>query len=237
MSALESVTDSPKARRGQRRRFRNRRHAGRLLGQRLLELGDEDPVVLAIRGGGLPVAAEVAEALHAPLDVIVARKIRVHQHPAVVIGAAAETGIAVFDEEYMHSLQVQPDELDEALARVQAEIRRDVARYRVGRELDALVDRTAILVDDGVTSGMTARVALRVARALGADPIVLAAPVARAEVARALADEADEVVCLRTPTVLWAVGFWYENYDPVPEAAMIEALAGARDGISGGQPL
>ncbi len=228
MSVLATVTDALQPRRDAGRRFRNRRHAGRVLARRLRSLADDDPVVLGVRGGGLPVAAEVAAELDAPLDVIVVRHVRVHERPAVTIGAAAEGGVAVLDHELVHSMQIGREELDEAVARAQAEVADDVARYRSGRTPAQLVDCTVVLVDEGITSGATARAAIRAVRLLGADPVVLATPVGRAEVVRELKDEADEVVCLRSPTVLWGVGFWYESYDPVPEPAMIAALAGAR---------
>ncbi len=228
MSALASVSYSLQNWNHSQRRFRNRRHAGRELAERLLALADDDPVVLGIRVTGFPVAVEVAQALEAPLDMIVACKIRVRDQPPVTIGAAAEAGVAVLDEEHVRTLRVGADELDEALVRAHAEVRRDVALYRGGRPLVAMADRTAVLIDDGLTSGSTARAAVRAARALGADRVVLATPVARAEVARALAAEADQIVCLRRPKVLWGVGFWYDNYDPVPEAAVVEALSAQR---------
>ena len=228
MSALVAITSALQSRTESHRRFRNRRHAGRLLAERLLPLADDDPVVLGVQGGGLPVAVEVAAALDAPLEVIVVRHIHVRERPAITIGAAAEGGVAVLDEDQVRSLQIAPDELDEAVARAQEEVRRDVVRYRGDRASAPLVDRTTVLVDEGLTSGAKARAAIRAARTFGADPVVLATPVGRAEVARALTDEADEVVCLRNPKVLWAVGFWCESYDRVPEAAAIAALADAR---------
>jgi putative phosphoribosyl transferase len=228
MSALAVITSALQSRSDAKRRFRNRRHAGRLLGERLLSLADDDPVVLGIHGGGLPVAAEVAAGLEAPLDVLVVRHIHVRERPTITIGAAAENGVAVLDEEHVVSLQVGADELDDAVARAQAEVREDVARYRGGRSMSELVDRTAVLVDEGLTTGAKARAAIRAARAFGADPVVLAIPVGRAEVIRELAKEADDVVCLRKPEVLWGVAFWYESYEPVPEPAVIAALAGAR---------
>jgi putative phosphoribosyl transferase len=228
MSVLATVTDGLQPRRDSGRRFRNRRHAGRVLARRLRWLEDDDPMVLGVQGGGLPVAAEVAAELGAPLDVMVVRHIRVHERPAVTIGAAAEESVAVLDDELVHSMQIGPEELEQAVARAQAQVIEDVARYRGNRTLAQLVDCTVVLVDDGITSGAKARAAIRAARRLGADPIVLATPVGRAEVMKDLGDEADAVVCLRRPAVLWSVGFWYESYDPVPEQAVIAALAGAR---------
>jgi putative phosphoribosyl transferase len=210
-------------------RFDDRRSAGRLLGERLAALADEHPVVLGLPRGGVPVAFEVAQALHAPLDVLLARKIGAPANPEYAIGALAEGDVRVLNGEAVASLMIGADELEAAAARTRTELERHARRYRGDRPAIDIEGRTVILVDDGIATGATARAALRAARIRRPRRLVLAVPVAAPETLQALSSEADEVVCLLEPDELWAVGLWYRDFAPVPDGEVIRMLYGHAD--------
>jgi len=208
------------------RRFVDRRAAGRVLGARLRSLNIEDPVVFGLARGGVPVAYEVAQALRAPLDVFVVRKIGAPGNPELGIGAVAEGNIRVLDREAVHRMLMSADELDAASARASAEVQGRVERYRDGRPLLDVRGRTAIVVDDGLATGGTARAALRAVRAQGPSRLLLAVPVGAPETVHALRDEADQVVCVLQPDAMWAVGLWYEHFEQTADAEIDRLLAG-----------
>ena len=193
-------------------RFRDRRTGGRALATKLLRLRDEHPVVLGLPRGGVPVAFEVARALHAPLDVIVVRKLGVPFQPELGMGAVGEEGAKVLDPEIVRIAQVTPDELAAVESRERAELERRVALYRGDRPMIRLAGRTVIIVDDGIATGGTARAAVQVARAHGARSVVLATPVAPADTVRELSDVADAVVVVDTPEPFFAIGAWYDDF-------------------------
>jgi putative phosphoribosyl transferase len=214
-------------------RFRDRREAGRLLAQRLESLRGQDVVVLGLPRGGVPVAAEAARVLGAPLDVIVVRKVGVPYQPELAMAAVGEGGVLVVNERVLAMAQVSPEELDRSEQRERAELESRVARYRGARRRVPLTRRTVVVVDDGVATGSTARAACAVARALGAARVVLAAPVCAREAARGLAAEVDEVVCLETPRDFRAVGQFYSDFRPTEDAEVIELLELAARSIAG----
>ena len=193
-------------------RFRDRREAGRALADRLTPFRSEHPVVLGLPRGGVPVAFEVARALGAPLDVLVVRKLGVPFQPELGMGAIGEDGARVLDPDTVRLARVTPDELEAVEARERAELERRVRLYRGDRPMMPLEGRTAIVVDDGIATGGTARAALQVARSHGARTVVLAVPVAAPESVRELAAVADAVVAVETPTPFFAVGQWYERF-------------------------
>ncbi len=207
-------------------RFADRRSAGRLLAERLTALADEHPVVLGLPRGGVPVAFEVAQALHAPLDVLLARKIGAPANPEYAIGALAEGDVRVLNAEAVASLMIGADELEAAAARTRAELERHARRYRGDHPAIEIEGRTVILVDDGIATGATARAALRAARIRRPRRLVLAVPVAAPETLQTLSSEADEIVCLLEPAELWAVGLWYQDFSPVPDGEVIRMLYG-----------
>jgi putative phosphoribosyl transferase len=207
--------------------FRDRHEAGTQLGERLRDLRAQHPVVLGLPRGGVPVAAEVARLLGAPLDVLVVRKLGCPWQPELGVGAIGEGGVRIVDERMVADLRISRAELDEIATREAAELERRVARYRRGRPPLELAGRTVIVVDDGIATGATARAGVQVARERGAERVILAVPVAPFESVRSLRRVADEVVCLGSPAVFWAVGQFYEDFSQTSDAEVAEALAGA----------
>lgn len=208
--------------------FNDRIDAGRRLARDLVHLRDEDVVVLALPRGGVPVGAEVAQSLDAPLDVIVVRKLGVPFQPELAMGAIGEGGTLVLDEHLVEMADVSPDDLDAVVRREQDELARRVARYRSGRDPEEIAGRTVLIVDDGIATGSTAQAACRVVRAMGAARVVLAAPVAPADWAARLAPFADELVCAESHEQFGAVGRWYHDFTQVSDDDVVELLAAAR---------
>jgi putative phosphoribosyl transferase len=211
-------------------RFTNRAEAGRGLAQRLAHLRGQDVVVLGLPRGGVPVAYEIARALGAPLDVIVVRKLGVPFQPELAMGAIGEDGVRVTSPGVLRSARIDPAELAAVEQAEAEELRRRLTRLRSRHPRVPLAGRTAVVVDDGIATGSTARAACRVARAHGAARVVLAVPVAPAGTSRSMADVADEVVCLDTPAELWSVGWWYEDFRPVSDVEVIDLLDRAAAG-------
>lgn len=209
------------------RLFRDRAEAGRRLAARLAPLVEKEPVVVGLPRGGIPVAFEVARALGAPLDVIVVRKLGVPFQPELGMGAVGENGVRVLNEEVMGMAGVGPEELARVEARERAEVEARARRFRAGRPRVDLAGRTVIVVDDGIATGGTARAALLVARAQGASRVVLAVPVAPSETIEELRGDADDVVCLETPTPFFAIGEWYRDFSQVPDERVSALLADA----------
>lgn len=204
--------------------FRDRHDAGVRLAERLEHLRGRDLVVLGLPRGGVPVAAEVATALAAPLDVIVVRKLGAPRHAEYAIGAIAETGERVLDEGAMRSIGVTEAELAAIERREQAELTRRAALYRRGRPRRDLTGRTAVIVDDGIATGATATAACRAARALGASAVVLAVPVAPRNWADLLRNEADELIAVETHSPFHAVGLWYTDFGQTSDEEVVALL-------------
>jgi len=212
--------------------FRDRRAAGRLLGARLRRrfagpdgsLALDRPLVLALPRGGVPVAREVAESLGAPLDVLVTRKIGYPHHPELGVGAITEGGDPVYDDALLERLGLSRGALAPVVVRERAELARRAEVYRSGRPPPEVAGHCAILVDDGLATGVTARAALRALRAAGAARTVLAVPVGAAASATALLGEADDVICLVSPPSFRAVGEWYASFAQLTDADVLALL-------------
>ncbi|MEU5879346.1 phosphoribosyltransferase family protein [Spirillospora sp. NPDC047279] len=206
--------------------FADRAEAGRVLAARLVPLGLNGAVVLALPRGGVPVAYEVSRRLSlpdrpAPLDVLVTRKIGYPRQPELGVGAIAEGGAPVFDHGLLERLGLLEKDLAATVTAERAELARRVAAYRGGRPLPSLSGRPVVVVDDGLATGGTARAALRAVRAADPTRVVLAVPVGAAETVRALAAEADDVVVLAAPWAFRAVGQWYRRFDQLTDADVL----------------
>ncbi len=208
-------------------RFIDRVDAGRRLGAALTHIADEHPVVLGLPRGGVVVAAEVARALDAPLDVIVVRKLGVPGHEELAMGALAEGGAMVVNEDLVRRLGISKADLDAVRRREEAEMARRRTAFRGDRPAVDLTDRTVIVVDDGIATGSTARAALEDVRQRRASRIVLAVPVGAAESLASMDRAADEVVSLLRPMELWAVGQWYHDFSQTSDDEVVTLLSSA----------
>jgi putative phosphoribosyl transferase len=208
--------------------FLDRQDAGRQLGRRLAETGEESPIVLGLPRGGLPVALEVARALGAPLDVLVSRKLGAPESPEYGIGAIAEGGAVFLREDAVREVGLSEREVAEIAEREGVEVERRVRRYRGGRPPIDVRGRTVILVDDGIATGGTARAAVKALRARGAGRVVLAAPVVARRTAEQLAPEVDALVCVALPETFFAVGEWYEDFRQTTDEEVEACLTAAR---------
>jgi predicted phosphoribosyltransferase len=193
--------------------FRNRRHAGRQLAQRLERYaGREDVLVLALPRGGVPVAYEVARALDAPLGLFLVRKLGVPGHEELAMGAIAGGGVRVLNREVIRSLDITPEEVEAVAREEERELERRQRAYRGDAPAPDVRDRTVILVDDGLATGSTMRAAVAALRRLGPARTVVAVPVGAPSTCAALAEEADEVVCAAQPEPFYSVGLWYGDF-------------------------
>jgi putative phosphoribosyl transferase len=207
--------------------FPDRADAGRKLAALLQHLKDKDPVVLALPRGGVAIGREVASALGAPLDIVLVRKIGVPWQPELALGAVsdgAEPQIFI-DERMAAELAIPEEFVREETARQLAELERRRWTYCADRPPVEVAGRTAIIVDDGIATGATMRVALRAVRRRNPSHLVLAAPVAAPETLTALKDEADETVCVLTPAGLGAIGYYYDDFHQMSDAEVTRLLA------------
>src|SRR6266852_1066980 len=197
--------------------FTDRSDAGRKLAQALLAYKDQQPVILALLRGGVPVAAEVAAALNAPLDLILVRKIGVPYQPELAMGAVVDGDkpLVVRNEGVIRSTGIDESEFNAVCDSELAEIERRRQRYLGSRERVEVAGRIAIVIDDGIATGATTRAALRVTRLRKPKKLILAVPVAPTDSLAVMQQEADEVVCLEAHTDLGAIGFYYSNFLPV----------------------
>lgn len=206
--------------------FDDRDDAGRQLAAALGDLTGQDVVVLGLPRGGVPVAAHVADALGAPLDVIIVRKLGVPFQPELAFGAVGEDGVVVLNDDVVRVGEVSDPAIARITQREQREVSERARRFRHDRGPLPLTGRTAVIVDDGVATGATARAACEVARAHGARAVVLAAPVGAARTLAALARVADRVVCLNSPQAFGSVGQYYRDFTQVPDETVIRLLDG-----------
>lgn len=217
-----------------RRLFNNRLHAGKLLAGRLHSYaGRDDVILLGLPRGGVPTAFAVAEDLAAPLDVLLVRKLGLPGYPEYAIGAVAGEGPCLLNLEELRLLGMPAAALNEEVDREREEIARQEVRYRGGRPPPQLRDRIVLLVDDGMATGATMRMAILVARQARPAKIIVAVPVAPQEVYRALAGEVDALVCLHTPHPFHSVGEWYRDFEQVGDEEVASLLARAWRGVPG----
>jgi putative phosphoribosyl transferase len=214
--------------------FHDRDEAGRSLGTRLLPFRASSPVILGIPRGGLPVAAEVARALNAPLDVLVVRKLGVPWHPELGFGAIGEGGASVIDADVISMAGLGPSDTRRVIREETAELERRIRLYRGDRAPVPVKGRTVILVDDGIATGGTVRAAIDVVRRRGADRIVVAVPVAPPRTVETLRHVADEVVVLRSEEQFLAVGQFYDDFPQVADEEVARILAGSEPVVTPG---
>jgi putative phosphoribosyl transferase len=208
--------------------FANRSDAGRRLAPLLAHLRDEQPVVVGLPRGGVVVAAEVALALGAPLDVVLVRKLGVPYQPELAMGALGEGGVRVLNEQVLRQARVSDADIERVERRERIELDRRANVFRLGRPMLDLAGRTVIVVDDGIATGSTAHAALQVVRAHGARRVVLAVPVAPPDAQREFASDADEVVAVEQPAQMWAIGAWYGDFTQVTDAQVVDCLEAVR---------
>jgi putative phosphoribosyl transferase len=216
--------------------FADRVDAGRKLATRLKHLRDEPVVVLGLPRGGVPVAYEVATALGAPLDVIVVRKLGVPFQPELGMGAIGEDGARIINDEIVRMTGVSEPQLAEVESRERAELERRALRFRGDRPRVPLAGRTAVVVDDGIATGSTARAACQVARAHGAARVVLAVPVAPPGWTARFSGDADEFVCLDTPEPFFAIGQFYVDFSQTSDEEVMTCLQRASEGAAATAP-
>jgi putative phosphoribosyl transferase len=204
--------------------FEDRRSAGMQLGLEVAQLDLSRPVVLGLPRGGVPVAAEVANAIHAPLDVIVVRKLGVPHQPELAMGAIGENGVVIVNDDVVRAARVSNADFDEAERRERAVLDGALVVLRAVRPCVDLADRSAVIVDDGIATGATVRAAIGVARANVVRDVVIATPVAPPEVVAALLSAAEHVVCLVQPDRFRAVGQWYGDFAAVDQREVLDLL-------------
>jgi len=218
--------------------FKDRRDAGRRLAAQLAACANRsDVLVLALPRGGVPVAAEVARALHAPLDVFLVRKLGVPGHEELAMGAIATGGVRVLNDDVVRALEIPLAVIDAVAAREAQELARRERLYRDDRPAPDACGRTVILIDDGLATGATMRAAAAALRMQQPARIVIAVPVAAPSTCEEFRSEVDEIVCAATPEPFYAVGFWYQDFSPTTDEEVRELLRQTAPGrLAGSSP-
>jgi putative phosphoribosyl transferase len=209
--------------------FRNRIDAGQQLARQLRDYARRpDVVVLALPRGGVPVGYAVAQALEAPLDILLVRKLGVPGHEEYAMGAIAGSDLQVLHADVIERLRIPPSAIESAIGREAKELERREQLYRANRPALPLEQHTVILVDDGLATGATMQVAVRAARQRQAARVVVAVPVGAEDACRKLEAEADQVICLDTPSPFHAVGIWYDDFAQTSDEEVRRLLAQAQ---------
>ncbi len=212
--------------------FTDRQEAGEKLARALRKYKGADSIVFAIPRGGVEVAYPVARELCAPLNVIVARKIGAPGNEELAIGAVTPDGTSYWNEAVLAGLGIQREELKTRIKKTVEEIKRRMALYEVEPQIPDLTEKTAIVVDDGIATGLTVLAALRSLREKKPDRIIIAVPVAPRDTVEQLKKEADEVVCLYSPVIFYAVGQFYQTFPQTSDKKVISLLKKSRDFLS-----
>ena len=207
--------------------FRDRKQAGRLLAtylQKVIELDRKNSLVLALPRGGVPVAIEVANVLNVPMDILVVRKIGHPFQPEYGIGAITEEGYYWADPGAIRISDIQPHQIQQTVEKEGLEVARRIKKYRNDEPLTSLMHKTVILVDDGLATGVTARVAAQYIRTKGAHKIILAVPIAPDNTAQSQPPEFDEVICFQQSPSLLAISQFYQDFTQVTDQEVLEML-------------
>lgn len=205
--------------------FADRIDAGRVLAQHLSEYRGSNTVVVGLPRGGVPVAAVVAKALGASLEICVVRKVGIPGREELAMGAVAEGGVLVIEPQIVQLARISDTDLQSVVAVKHAEVEERVHRFRGARPRADVHGKVVIVVDDGLATGSTARAALTSLRQQGAQRLVLAVPVASADSLQTLEDVADDVVCPHALTDFWAVGMWYDDFRQTSDQDVVDLLA------------
>jgi putative phosphoribosyl transferase len=217
--------------------YRDRSEAGRQLAAALTKYADQPNVlVLALPRGGVPVGYEVSRALHAPLDLLLVRKLGFPGNEELAMGAVAQGGEPVFNQDVITMVDLPQGVIDAVLARERQELARRERVYRDDAPPPPIADHTVILVDDGLATGATMRAAVRAARAQHAGRVVVAVPVSAETTCGELSDEVDEMVCLDTPEPFYAVGMWYQDFPQLTDEDVRNLLRRAHEEEHGARP-
>lgn len=205
--------------------FRNRAHAGQLLAEKLMQYANRDDVlVLAVPRGGVPVGFEVAQALHAPLDVFVLRKLGAPWHEELGFGAVAPGGVRIMEQETIDALGLTPEEIEAVVEREESELRRRERVYRGERPAPNVKGKIVLLVDDGIATGSSMLAAIAALRQFKPAKIVIAVPVAAASTAKRLRKIVDEFVAVEAPAAFYAVGQFYADFQPTSDEEVVDLL-------------
>lgn len=208
--------------------FQDRADAGRQLAEKLTAYrGRTDVVVLGLPRGGVPVAYAVAQALHAPLDVFIVRKLGLPGHEELAMGALASGGVRVLNKEVIDGLRIPPEVIDAIAQREQSELERRERTYRAERPALPLHDQIAILVDDGLATGASMAAAVAALRAQAPAHLIVAVPVAAAEACEVFGHRVDQMICLETPEPFFSVGLWYGDFTQLRDEEVHDLLAQA----------
>lgn len=206
--------------------YRDRHDAGKRLAKRLSAYAHRpDVLILALPRGGVPVAYEAAQALNAPLDVFIVRKLGVPDHEELAMGAIASGGIQVLNYDVICALDIPEEIIEKIVAREQKELERREQLYRDGRPAPDVKGQTVILIDDGLATGATMRAALRALREQEPARLIVAVPVAAPSTCLELLGEADDVICTSTPEPFFGVGLWYQNFEQTSDQEVHDLLA------------
>lgn len=209
--------------------FRDRRQAGQVLASKLMAYANTpDVIVLALPRGGVPVAFEVAKALHAPLDVFLVRKLGLPGHEELAMGAIASGGVRVLNEDLVQALDIPPSVIDAVADEELRELQRRERAYRDDNPPPNVRGCIAILIDDGLATGATMRAAARALRQQAPARIIVAVPIAAPETCDDFRHEVDEIVCAVTPEPFYGVGLWYQDFSQTSDEEVRELLSEAR---------
>jgi putative phosphoribosyl transferase len=208
-------------------KIRNREEAGKNLAARLAAYtGRENVLILALPRGGVPVAEPIAKALKSPLEAFIVRKLGVPGHRELAMGAIASGGVRVMNEDVVRSLGISEEQIEKVAKEEERELARREQQYRGDRPPLELSGKTVILVDDGVATGATMRVAIKALRKGGARKLVVAVPVAPPDTCEILCREVDELVCPFRPSPFHAIGLWYEDFPQISDETVTRILKG-----------
>ncbi len=203
--------------------FQNRSDAGRQLAEKLKNYQAEEPIILALPRGGVPVGYEVSQALKAPLDIFIVRKVGPPWNPELGVGAVAP-GVKILDENSLRMLRISASQIQEIIEREQQEVKRRQRLYCGNEDVPKVTGKTVILVDDGIATGVTIKAAIEALKHLKAAKVILAVPVGPYDIIMALRAVVDDLICLETPYDFYAVSSFYRNFPQVSDEEVISFL-------------